>query len=163
MGRSPHQVRTMKFRSRLKHAAAGLSSSFISRNNDLNGHWALGLLYKDAPPHTLALDLLSSSSQPSSDHASQLAERYGIFLRTALGKLDVEWSKVLRASVTLQFNAQVSDPHFHFPCKGDPVTCTVTLHSVDGLEVTASALARCLPFQSNVFSQSSRASAVALP
>ncbi len=146
----------MKLRSRLKHAAAGMLSSVISRNNDVNGYWALGLMYQDVntPPYILELDLLRGVSQPVSDCADVVAERYAKFLRSALNGQEFEWNEVTRAIITFQFNAQVPNPNFHFPCNGDPVICTVALDAGIGLVATVSAVARCSPFQPNVFAKS---------
>jgi hypothetical protein len=149
----------MKLRSRLKHVAAGLLGSFISRYNQVGGHWALGLLYSDVnePPHYIEFDLLSSATQPAGACASVVAERYAIFLRAALEKQHFEWDALTRAVVTLQFNAEVPDPTFHYPCLGDPVVATVRLESAQGHVATISTVARCYPHRSSRFIRRMRA------
>jgi hypothetical protein len=51
----------MKIRSRLKHGASGLLARFISRNNDYQGFWTLGVLYSiaRAAPWRVELNLIS--------------------------------------------------------------------------------------------------------
>lgn len=146
----------MKARSRLKHAAAGLLGSLISRNNDINGYWAPGLLYRDtsAPPHLMELDMLTVSSQPSSHSGTLVAACYAAFLRDALEKQAFGWHKLTQATIKFQFNAAVSDPHFNYPCAGDPFICTVSLHTSCGLMATVSARARCYPYRFALFCRS---------
>ncbi len=153
------QEQSMKLRSRLKHVAAGLLGSFISRYNDVGGHWALGLLYSDVkePPHYIEFDLLSDSPHPAGACASTVAARYAIFLRAALERQHLEWDALTMAVVTLQFNAKVADPTFHYPCLGDPVVATVRLESALGHVATVSSIARCYPYRPMLFRRSTRA------
>ncbi len=146
----------MKPRSRLKHAAAGLLGSLISRNNDVNGYWAQGPLYRDAsaPPHVMALDLLSGSSYPICKSARLVAASYAPFLRAALERQNFRWDELTQATITFQFNATVSDSNFSYPCTGDPFTCAVMLHTVQGHTTTVTVKARCYPYRFGRFSKS---------
>lgn len=136
----------MKIRSRLQHAAAGLLSSLISRNNDVDGFWAPGLLYRDAAlaPHIVQVDLLTGASQPASAPARLTAACYATCLRTAVEKLGLSWTDLTCATISFQFNIEVSDPWFHSQCGGDPFVCTVDLATAQH-RVSRSARARCLP------------------
>lgn len=148
----------MKLRSRLKHVAAGLLGSLISRNNDVNGYWTPGLLYRDvsAPPHAVEMDLLSRISRPASDCTELMVARYVTFLRAAMEKQKFGWEELTRTTITFRFNVEVPDPHFRYPCAGDPFICTVTLESGQGKAVTMTARARCKPYRPDVFTQSAR-------
>ena len=110
----------MKARSRLKHAAAGLLGSLLSRNNDVNGYWGPSLLYRDAnASHDLMeLDLLTGQSQPDSEAAKLVAARYTTFLCDALKKLEFEWNGLTCATAKFQFNAEIPDPHYRYECQG---------------------------------------------
>lgn len=143
----------MKARSRLKHAAAGLLGSLISRNNDVSGYWAPGLLYHDAsaPPHVMEIDILTNSSKPSSEAAKIVAGRYSLFLRSALAKQGFVWNDVTQATINFQFNANVPDPNFYYPCGGAPFICSVTLATNRGHCVSASKIARCYARRSGLF------------
>lgn len=145
----------MRPRSRLKHAAAGLLGSLISRNNDVNGFWAMGLLSRDAilPPHRMEINFIDGSSSPASKNARLMAACYASFLRKAMSRINVDWDELTEATVSLQFNAQVPDPNFSFPCPGDPFVCTVTLRTSVGRSASVSAMGRCFPRPAE-FSQS---------
>ena len=137
----------MKSHSRLKHSAAGLLGSLISRNNDVNGYWAPGLLYHDVvpEPHLMELDLLTGSSLPPSRTAVWVATSYSIFLRDALAKQGIGWDELTLATVRFQFNAEVPTRYFNAGCAGDPFTCVVTLQTAQGHVATMSGMSRCQP------------------
>lgn len=146
----------MKPRSRLKHVASALLGSLISRNNDVHGYWAPGVLYRDAstPPHLMELDLLTCSSHPASDAAKLVAACYATFLRNAMEKQIFEWNELTLATIKFQFNAGVSDSHFDYPGVGEPFICTVTLHTAQGLIAAVSARARCYRYRFGRFAPS---------
>lgn len=146
----------MKIRSRLKHVAAGLAHSLISRNNGLSGDWAMGLLYSDAsaPPHHIDLDMLTGASTPPSMHATAMAANYLPFIRAALAKKALCWDSIAAVRVLIQFNAPVPHPSFYYPCHGDPLMCSVMLRTKDGSEAEFRAFARCFPFRAGAFVKS---------
>lgn len=74
--------------SRLKHAAAGLLDSLISRSNDVDGYSAPGLLYRDAgaPLHTMQVDLFTQAAQSVSNAVTRMVAYYAAILRAALQK-----------------------------------------------------------------------------
>lgn len=150
----------MTSHSRLKHTAAGLLGSLMSRNNDVDGHWAPGLLYRDAygPPHTLEVDLLTHAGRPTSDAASRMAANYAAILRVALQRQGVKWEALTGAIISFQFNARVLVTAMLSPCAGDPFICTVTLKADHGRVATASATGRCFPYRPGAFTRSTRAS-----
>jgi hypothetical protein len=149
----------MKARSRLKHTAAGLLGSLISRNNDVNGYWAPGMLYRDVctPPHGIELNLLTCSSEPSSEVAKTVMAYYATFLRLAVIKKGFDWDDLERACVKFQFNVEVAKPPAYYPTVGDPFICSVMLHTVQGQMSTVSAIGRCYPYARGRFRQSTRA------
>ncbi len=145
----------MRARSRLKHAAAGLLGSLISRNNDINGYWGPGLLYRDVShsPHTIDIDLLAGTSEPASDSANIMAGSYVRFLSEALQRQEFEWRELTQASITFQFKAVISGKYVTFACAGDPFICTVTLVTIQGHCATLSGRGRCFPFRQGGFTQ----------
>jgi hypothetical protein len=55
-------------RSHLKSVAEGVARKFVSRNNDVDGWWAMGLLAGVIPQgDAFELDLLAGKSKPSFD------------------------------------------------------------------------------------------------
>lgn len=146
----------MKSRSRLKHAAAGLLGWIVSRNNDVNGYWAPGLLYRDVleAPHVIELNLLRGTSRPDSDSAKLMAAYSATFLNTALQRQKFSWEELTQATITLQFNADEPDPYFYFPCGGEPFICAVALVTAQGHAASVCAMARCHPYRLDAFTQS---------
>lgn len=63
-------------RNALKSIAAGVLGSFVSRNNDFNGYWAIGQLYSIAlrsPARTVSISLTGDSGVPRGTLAGVLA------------------------------------------------------------------------------------------
>ncbi|WP_139168710.1 MULTISPECIES: hypothetical protein [unclassified Duganella] len=142
----------MKIRSRLKHGASGLLARFISRNNDYQGFWTLGVLYSSlrVAPWRVEFNLISEDAYPSNEIAAGIATEQSAFLRAALSKQHVAWDFVKRATLTVQFNADV-----RVDCIGtigEPFICTVELESVAGHSVTFSRVGRCAAWKPGLFS-----------
>lgn len=113
---------------KLRHIAAGIASSFIRRNNDVGGQWALGLLYRDAPEdQRMRLNLLDHTTVPSTNIVRLVARNYGEFLRRAALKQGVPLEELAEAKVELRFNADVRIPGEGCVFVGDAYLCTVTL------------------------------------
>lgn len=143
----------MKIRSRLKHGAASLLSKFISRNNDYQGFWAPGLLYSGVrvEPWRAEFDLISATACPYNKVAASVAAEQAIFLRANLSKQNIAWHTLKRATLTVQFNADV--PTGHAPTGiGEPFVCTVELESAAGQSVKISMNGRCAVWEPGVFS-----------
>lgn len=142
----------MKIRSRLKHCASGLLSRFISRNNDYQGFWTLGLLYScvRVAPRRVEFNLISEDAYPNNIIAASVAAEQSTFLRAALSKQNVAWDSVKRATLTVQFNAGVRVGYTG--TKGEPFVCTVELESVAGHSATVSTVGRCAAWAPGLFS-----------
>jgi len=72
----------MPHRGELKCLADGLIDSFMSRNNDSAGYWALGLLYSHAlelQKKIVTLTLLGGESTPANSLCEALGTKYGAF------------------------------------------------------------------------------------
>ena len=138
----------------MNHVAAGLLDSFYSRCNDLEGFWALGMLYAEVQtaPYCVELDLLKQTARPGGQNAALLAMRYADFLRRALLKKNLHVEDLTEASVTLQFKANVPLMHFQPHWIGDAFTCTVKLRRLDD-QVTFMAHGKCMPNDTRVFTQ----------
>lgn len=136
----------MGTRERLKHVAAGAADSFISRNNDLSGYWAPGLMYRDVetPPHRVKLDLLSGCAEPATPSCSRMARKYARFAQVAAAKILSPHEALTSAVMHLQFNATIPAGQ-HASGSGDPCAVTVILRSGEK-EGSIQRLFRCLPF-----------------
>ena len=129
--------------------------SLISRNNDVKGYWAPGLLYADASmsPHVMEIDLLAGTSTPDSASARQMAANYAVYLRRAIEKLGFEWHHLTAASIKFEFNAEVEERQLCVTY-GDAFIATVTLHTSEGLSATLSKTGWCHPFRPGVYTRS---------
>lgn len=142
----------MKNRSRLKHAASGLLARFMSRNNDYQGFWTLGVLYssvRTAPWH-VELNLISGDAYPTNKITTSVAAEQSTFLRTALAKQNIAWHSVKRATLTVQFNARVQVGYTG--TRGEPFVCIVELESAAGRSATVSLVGRCAAWAPGLFS-----------
>lgn len=130
---------------KLRHVAGGLADSFIHRNNDVGGQWALGLLYREAPADLrVQLDLLENTALPPTRIAQNVARNYGAFLLRAAAKQGARLDELANATVDIRFN--VSDaqlPAAPGIFVGDPFVCTVTLVLQDGRIACAKRPGRC--------------------
>lgn len=137
---------------KLRHIAAGTVSSFVCRNNDVGGQWALGLLYRDAPQDQLMqLNLLDRTAMPPTGVTQAVARNYGEFLRRAASRQGVPLDAFAAARVALRFNADLEIPGEGWEVVGDPFLCTVTLTLKDGRAATAQRTGRCLRYEKGLF------------
>lgn len=144
----------MAIRNRMNHVAAGLLSSFYSRCNELDGFWALGMLYQEVQdaPYRVTLDLLARTATPAGHHADLIARRYADFLAHALSKKKLRLDDLTAASVTVQFKADVPRHAFQPGWFGDAFTCTVTLSRATDRAMYA-ACGKCMPNDPRLFVQ----------
>ena len=84
----------------------GVLGSFISRNNDVGGYWALGKLYKHAVKAnalTVCVDLLDSTITPPSGDFAAMTKHFQQMLGSQLTarRLPTDW--VRSATVCVEF------------------------------------------------------------
>ena len=125
--------RPMPRRARLKNIASGLCSSFVSRNNDLNGYWAIGKLRSLAEQQgkaILVLDLLTLSMQPPASGFAAIPARYGRLLEKLAGHSRVPLGEITSARITIDFAPEPwpRPRYIDLQC-GDQFVLTVTIHA----------------------------------
>ena len=99
----------MPTRKELRGAAAGLAGRFVSRYNDVNGYWALGLLYKaaaDAGESTFTLNILNGETSSYFKYAKNLSAEFHSMLLKQLNARGFEEFNVISAIVELEFDIQ---------------------------------------------------------
>lgn len=135
-------------KSKFNHTAAGLLSKFISRNNDIDGYWGLGVLYTQArtSANRVAFDLLGGSAQPASPVSVSVARTWALYLRVALARHGLTSQALVIASVDVEFGLPLPKRPLYIP-HGDPFVCTVRLVSTDGREFTRQVIGYCLPYE----------------
>lgn len=139
-------------RRKLHHMAAGLLGKFMSRNNDYQSYWALGVLYTEARVSGLRveLDLLHGRAVPEAPACVSVARSYAILLRTALARHGVTPDMLSSATLSLAFGHPVPVPA-SAGAFGDRVECVLRIVAQEGSAVSRHASARCAPHDSRVF------------
>jgi len=130
----------------LKGIAAGLESSFVSRNNDISGYWGIGVLCRDALTSggTVKLDLIQRSASPATPSSAFATSSYTRLLETMLGNAGFSGADLAAASITLQFGTSGNLPS-PLGMPGEPFLCTVALTDRKGHKYSVSSAGRCLP------------------
>jgi hypothetical protein len=110
-------------RRELSGIAGGLVNSFVSRNNEIGGYWAIGKLCSHSlqtGAQALSIDLLAKRINPSGLEFGPMLDKYGAWVTDALQKQQFSPQVITAAEVRLSFDAQSGLGHF-------PFQCTVTL------------------------------------
>jgi hypothetical protein len=138
---------------KLHHAAAGLLGKFMSRNNDYQGYWALGVLYTEARVSGMRveLDLLHGQSLPEAPACISVARSYTAFLRTALTRQGLAPDMLSSATISLAFCSPAASMPAGGNSFGDPVECILTIVERDGRTVTLQSSVRCAAHDSPMF------------
>lgn len=131
----------------LKNVAAGLIESFISRNNDFIGYWALGVLYAEtlALGKQMDIDLLAAAAHPDTPAGSETARVWSDYLRNALHRHGGVMQDLDTATVSIAFGLSALPQPRHQLCGGHPFSCSVRLVSRRGDEIVRDALGFCFP------------------
>jgi hypothetical protein len=133
----------------LKGIAYGLLSTFVSRNNDIDGYWGLGVLRLFAETHgmrMIALDLLGPEPTLSVGSPVQIAERiYHKWLVTTLERSRIDRSIVAHANISIRFTTFEEFPKVVRDTRGEPYECTVTIVRADGRQYSARKVGVCAP------------------
>jgi len=114
----------------LKNIAYGVAGRFVSRNNDVNGYWALGLFYSAASENGTnhaCLDLLAETTNPEFRYSSHAVSAFKNYLDVRLEQ-ELLTGHVTLARIDIQFNVEPGPLDLQYRCTwGDPFTCTVTI------------------------------------
>jgi hypothetical protein len=121
----------MPRRKEIRGISSGIASSFVSRNNDIDGYWAMGIFYQMASEkgdNKFVLDLVSGKSLPEFRFSKRVALPYHKYLLNQLEKKDLEEFHVTDAIVELEFNIAPTKRHTMFKWTwGEPFKCRVTI------------------------------------
>lgn len=93
-------------RRKLRGIAAGLLSSFVSRNNDVDGYWALGKLYRlveTAGIQKVQIDLLARRMEPASSDYAMMLSAYHAKLQQQLIVNGLSLAHLQHALIELDF------------------------------------------------------------
>jgi len=139
----------MKSRSLLQGIAHSLAETFISRNNDIDGYWGIGMLYAEALRHAsprVSIDLLQGHLNPPGPAARSACTHYSADLAARLERCGNP--AIEAAVITVEFGTFglcKSPPRLSY---GSPFVCTVTLVSPTGRPRSASRAGHAAPHSS---------------
>jgi len=116
-------------RNELLDVAGALAGSFISRNNDVDGYWSLGLLrsYADSKHlRSLRFDIVSGTAEPEDRLLARVAEAYRQVLTRQLTTRRIAHEILATAEIGLTFGHDTPDPASG-NTDDSPFSCTVRL------------------------------------
>ena len=138
----------MARRRQLKGVAAGVLGHFVSRNNDIDGYWVLGLLYAEllAGQNTgVRIELLAPPQSELGELGLTLAERFRRFLTQQLEGKKLHLSQLRSAAIDVSFKLSATDARWtarpsarHEGGWGEPFHCQVLLTDDLGKRYAAS-------------------------
>jgi hypothetical protein len=121
----------MPRRKEIRGISSGIASSFVSRNNDIDGYWAIGIFYQVASEKgdsKFVLNLVTGISLPKFKFSKRVAMPYHQYLLTQLEKKGLEEYQVTDAIVELEFNVATTKRHIMYKWTwGEPFKCCVTI------------------------------------
>jgi hypothetical protein len=113
----------------LLDVAAAVAGSFVSRNNDVNGYWGLGLLRSNADRigvRALRLDILDRDADANNDAPALVADVYRHFLARQLATRKIARGVIMKAEIFVTFDPDAPNTP-SAPTYGAPFSCTVRL------------------------------------
>ena len=115
----------------MKGIGANVARRFISRNNDVDGYWALGVFYRLCSNHdvkTFSLDLLSGASSPEANFSGAVAAPFRDLLYTQMRNNGLAEEQLVAAFAEVEFDLEPT--LIEQRCKkawGDPFNCHIVL------------------------------------
>lgn len=139
----------MPRRRELAAVASGLLGSFVSRNNDVGGYWAIGKLYRhaienDAP--RVVIDLMAKTMAPSAAEFEGMVSHYAeVFGQQCNARhLPADW--VAQVQVWIRFDVAPNDPLAPSHSEREtPFECVVAIEDDLGRTHTAQHQGWCAP------------------
>ena len=151
----------MARRKELGSIASAIAGSFNSRNNDVDGYWGIGKLYKlvaDLPDKKVDLELLGKTIQPKSHDFDLMLQIYqkkllGYLLHRGIPK---EW--VNTATISIKFEIEFEPKHYYWRSPlGKPCEVKCDLEDDIGRKHIAYAYNNCRPHDPSRETRSGRA------
>jgi len=151
----------MARRKELGSIASGIIGSFNSRNNDIDGYWAIGKLYKlvsQLERKVVSIDLKSKLISPSSNEFNFMLTFYHNMLTRLLVKHDIPSKWITSVEISAEFEAEFESKHHYWrSALGNPCNLKCDILDDNGRHHIAYAYNNCRPHDPSRESQSSRA------
>jgi hypothetical protein len=138
----------MPRRRKINGIVEGLLGSFVSRNNDIGGYWAIGKLYEHARNNqvqNIIINLATGEIQPDGLEFCPMVQEYSARLTDRLAYFATSKESITVARITLAFDAAVIDSRPPSSLPGQPFRCTVEVVDKLGREYAASHLGVARP------------------
>lgn len=148
----------MTRRGELKDVALGVLGSFVSRNNDVDGYWCLGLLRALADAQrvsSLRLDLTGQATEPRDELTALTAATYREALLRQLARRGIAQGVISKAEIHVDFNASAS-VFASLPTYGQPTRCSICLLDERGQEHRQTVMTACATHDPKRESRSTR-------
>ncbi|MFZ6722677.1 hypothetical protein [Undibacterium sp. Ji49W] len=118
----------MSRRKQLKSIAAGIADSFNSRNNDLEGYWAIGKLCRFANEQSISLvtlDLLNIVCTPESTAFNAVMYDYKVKLHALMHRQNIPATWLMEGKIEINFQPEyIAGLHYFRSGLGNPYTVT---------------------------------------
>lgn len=152
----------MARRKELTGIAHGIAQSFNSRNNDVNGYWGIGKLYKfveHSSDKYVVLDLINQLTEPKTNEFDSLILFYRNMLLEHLSKRDLRREWVISVDVIVSFDVEASKKHHQWRSSlGNPCVVECVIQDDMGRKHIAHAYNNCFPHNPKRERRSTRAS-----
>ncbi|WNC67481.1 hypothetical protein RI845_13255 [Thalassotalea nanhaiensis] len=150
----------MARRKELGSIASGIIGSFNSRNNDIDGYWAIGKLYNLVVQHEIKavfVDLRSKKITPLSNDFDLMISNYHNMLNRLLVKHNIPSEWVISVKISVAFEAEYENKHHYWrSALGNPCNLKCDILDDNGRHHVAYAYNNCMPHDPSRESQSSR-------
>lgn len=151
----------MPRRSELNGVASDIVRSFVSRNNDVRGYWALGKLYayaKEQSSPLLQLSLVPLELASSVEPVAFVSKSYGTKLRALMENRKLPKSWLTSAHITIHFESTTAKPQFFSTrANGRPFQCQIEIEDDLGRKHAAAVAGWCSLHDPNIERRSTRA------
>ena len=137
----------MSSRRKIRGVVANILGSFVSRNNDVSGYWAIGKLYDHARQHhthTVTVNLKTKEILPNGVEFGPMLQKYSSLLADHFSHIGIPLDSLSMARVQLTFDAAVTDARPPSSMPGLPFQCTLEVidKSEDAFSVSHVGVAR---------------------
>jgi len=121
----------MPRRKELRSVAYGICHHFISRYNEIDGYWALGIIYKEVNLqhiYNISFDIYNKHIIPNTIPTTKTLEYFHLYLYTLLDKHGFSKDIINSAKIDIDFNLKPIEIEVLYKnIYGNPFVCTVSL------------------------------------
>ncbi len=131
----------------MKGIGANVARKFSSRNNDVDGYWALGVFYRLCVNHDVkifTLDFISGVSSPEANFSKEVAAPFRELLYTQMRNNGLLEAQLAAAFAEVEFDLEPTPTELHHrEVWGDPFDCHIVLVDDLGTRRTCSMRGSC--------------------